>query len=92
MSAWLRMHAQAFRDAMARLAAQPWASALSTHVLAAALALPGIAAVALRSAGAAAAGLDTDPHINVYLALDATDEDVKRVELALRSRPAALAV
>lgn len=92
MSAWLRMHAQAFRDALARLAAQPWASAMSILVLAAALALPVIAAVALRSAGAAAAGLDTDPHLNVYLALDATDEDAKRVEQALRSRPDAAAV
>ena len=92
MSAWLRMHSQAFRDAMARLAGQPWASAMSILVLAAALALPVIAAVALRSAGAAAAGLDTDPHINVYLALDAADEDVKRVEQALRARPDALAV
>lgn len=92
MSAWLRMHAQAFLDSLARLAAQPWASAMSILVLAAALALPVIAAVALRSAGAAAAGLDTDPHINVYLALDATDEDAKRVEQALRSRPDALAV
>jgi len=51
-----------------------------------------IAAVALRSAGAAAASLDTDPHVNVYLALDATDEDARRVEQALRSRPDALAV
>lgn len=92
MSAWLRMHAQAFLDALARLAAQPWASTMSILVLAAALALPVIAAVALRSAGAAAAGLDTDPHLNVYLALDATDEDAKRVEQALRSRPDALAV
>lgn len=92
MSAWLRMHAQAFLDALARLAAQPWASTMSILVLAAALALPVIAAVALRSAGAAAAGLDTDPHLNVYLALDASDEDAKRVEQALRSRPDALAV
>lgn len=92
MSAWLRMHAQAFLDALARLASQPWASAMSVLVLAAALALPVIAAVALRSAGAAAAGLDTDPHLNVYLALDATDEDARRVEQALRSRPDALAV
>lgn len=92
MSAWLRMHAQAFLDALARLAAQPWASAMSVLVLAAALALPVIAAVSLRSAGAAAAGLDTDPHVNVYLALDATDEDARRVGQALRSRPDALAV
>jgi cell division transport system permease protein len=86
------MHAQAFLDSVARLAAQPWASAMSVLVLAAALALPVIAAVALRSAGAAAASLDTDPHINVYLALDATDEDARRVEQALRARPDALAV
>lgn len=92
MSAWLRMHAQAFLDALARLAAQPWASAMSVLVLAVALALPVIAAVALRSAGAAAAGLDTDPHLNVYLALDATDEDARRIEQALRSRPDAAAV
>lgn len=92
MSAWLRMHAQAFLDSVARLAAQPWASAMSVLVLAAALALPVIAAVALRSAGAAAASLDTDPHVNVYLALDATDEDARRIEQALRSRPDALAV
>lgn len=92
MIAWLRMHAQAFLDSLARLAAQPWASAMSVLVLAAALALPLIAAVALRSAGAAAAGLDTDPHLNVYLALDATDEDARRVEQALRSRPDAAAV
>lgn len=92
MSAWLRMHAQAFRDALTRLAAQPWASAVSVLVLAAALALPVIAAVALRSVGAVAAGLDTDPHLYVYLALDATDEDLKRVEQALRSQPDALAV
>ena len=92
MSAWLRMHAQAFLDSVGRLAAQPWASAMSVLVLAAALALPVIAAVALRSAGAAAASLDTDPHVNVYLALDATDEDARRVEQALRARPDALAV
>lgn len=92
MSAWLRMHAQAFLDSVARLAAQPWASAMSVLVLAAALALPVIAAVALRSAGAAAASVDTDPHVNVYLALDATDEDARRVEQALRSRADALAV
>lgn len=92
MRSWLRMHLQAFLGALARLAAQPWASAMSILVLAAALALPVIAAVALRSAGAAAAGLDTDPHVNVYLTLDATDEDVKRVEQALRSRPDAAAV
>jgi cell division transport system permease protein len=92
LSTWLRMHLGAFLDSLARLAAQPWASAMSILVLATAIALPVVAAVALRSAGAAAGGLDTEPHVNVYLALDAADEDVKRIEQALRSQPDALAV
>ena len=82
---WLRLHALAFGDAIRRLAAQPLASITSITVLGLALALPVIAAVLLRSAAAATAHLDTDPHVNVYLALDATDEDAKRVSEALRS-------
>jgi cell division transport system permease protein len=82
---WLRLHGQAFVDAVRRLAGQPVASALSILVLATALALPVIAAVVLRSVGAVTAALDTEPHVNVFLALDATDDDVKRVELALKS-------
>jgi cell division transport system permease protein len=61
------------------------ASALSVLVLAMAIALPVVAAVVLRSAGAVTAGLDTEPHVNVFLALDASDDDVKRIEQALKS-------
>jgi len=82
---WLRLHLHAFGEALRRLAAQPVASALSILVLATAIALPVVAAVALRSIGAATAGIDTDPHVNVYLALDAGDDDVRRIEQALRS-------
>ena len=82
---WLRMHAHAGLEALGRLARQPVASGVSVLVLAIAIALPVVAAVALRSIGAVAAALDTEPHVNVYLALDATDEDVRRVEQALRA-------
>jgi cell division transport system permease protein len=82
---WLRLHSQAFTHAWRRLGAQPVASALSILVLATAVALPVIAAVALRSVGAITAGLDTEPHVNVFVALDATDDEVTRIELALRS-------
>lgn len=92
MSAWLRLHAQACAEAIARLARQPVASALSIVVLALALALPVVAAVALRSVAAAAATLDTEPHMNVFLALSATEEDVRRVEQALRAHPEAARV
>jgi cell division transport system permease protein len=90
--AWLRLHSQAMADAVRRIATQPWASALSILVLATAIALPVIAAVALRSAGAVTAGLDTDPHMNVFLALDANDDEVKRVEQALKSHGEVAAV
>jgi cell division transport system permease protein len=92
MSLWLRLHRHALGDAVRRIAAQPLGAAFSVLVLAVAIALPVIAAVALRSAGALTSGVETDPHVNVYLTLEATDDDVKRVEAALRSHPQAASV
>jgi cell division transport system permease protein len=89
---WLRLHANALAEALGRLVRQPFASALAILVLGIAIALPVIAAVALRSVGAAAAALDAEPHVNVYLALEATDDDVRRVESALRAHPDAARV
>lgn len=87
MSAWLRLHGHALGDALRRMLGQPLGAAFSVLVLAVAIALPVIAAVALRSAGALTSGIETDPHVNVYLSLEATDADVKRIESALRSNP-----
>ena len=92
MSVWLRLHWHAFADAFRRLAAQPLGAAFSILVLAVAITLPVLAAVALQSAGTVTATLETDPHMNVYLALDANDEDVRRVGEALRSHPEAASV
>lgn len=89
---WLRLQLNALTEALRRIAGQPVASALSILVLATAIALPVVAAVALRSLGAATSGLDTDPHVNVYLGLDASEEDVKRIEQALKSNAAAASV
>ena len=92
MSLWLRLHRHAFADAVKRMAAQPVGAAFSVLVLAVAIALPVIAAVALKSAGAFTSGVETDPHVNVYLTLEATDADVKRIESALRANPQAASV
>jgi cell division transport system permease protein len=92
MTLWLRLHAQALGEAVRRVAAQPYASAASIAVLGLALALPLVAAMLLRTASAATAGLDTDPHVNVYLALEATDDDVRRIDQALRASPDAASV
>lgn len=85
---WLRRHLHALGDAIRRLGAQPLAAAFSILVLAMAIALPVIAAVALRSVAAAASGFDTDPHVNVYLVIEADEADARRVEQALKSNPA----
>ena len=87
MSVWLRLHGHALGDALRRMAAQPLGAAFSVLVLAVAIALPVIAAVALRSAGALTSGVETDPHVHVYLTLEATRADGKRIESALRSNP-----
>jgi len=92
MRALLRLHAFAFGDAVRRLAAQPVAAITSVLVLGLALALPVIGAMLLRSVGAATAQLDMDPHVNVYLTVDATDEDAKRVGDLLRASPDAASV
>jgi cell division transport system permease protein len=89
---WLRVHMHAFSEAVRRLGSNPLANGFSIVVLAVALSLPVLAAMALSTVGAATASLDTQPHVNVYLALDATDEDVKRIEQALRAHPAVASV
>jgi len=48
---------------------------------------PVLAATLVGSVTRATAGLDTEPHVNVFLALDATDEDVRRIEAALKAHP-----
>ncbi|HXZ50124.1 MAG TPA: ABC transporter permease [Usitatibacter sp.] len=92
MRLWLRLHALAFGDALRRLAAQPVASLLSILVLGVAIAIPVVAAVVLETVGATTAGFDTDPHVNVFLSLDASDSDAKRVGEALRAEPGVAAV
>jgi len=87
-----RLHSQALAEALRRMAGQPVATATFIVVLGLALAIPLVAALMLRSVSAAASHLDTDPHVNVYLALDASDEDAKRVEQALKASSEAAAV
>ena len=89
---WLRLHLHALAEALRRLLGQPVASVFSILVLAMAIALPVVAAIALRTFGAATAGIDTEPHVNVFLALDAADEDVKRIEAVLKAHPDAASV
>ncbi|MGE5616973.1 MAG: permease-like cell division protein FtsX [Bacillota bacterium] len=88
----LRLHAQALSEALRKLGQVPLATATAVLVLGLALSLPLLAAMLLRTMTAATSQLDTEPHVNVYLALDASDDDVKRVEQALRAHRDASAV
>jgi len=88
----LRRHGHALADALRRMGAQPVASFLSILVLGIAIALPVVAAVILKSVAATTASFDTEPHVNVYLTLDATDADARRVAEALRAAPEVSAV
>jgi cell division transport system permease protein len=92
MSAWLRLHRLALADAGRWIAAQPLASGLAVAVIALAVALPVLATTLVGSVARAMAVLDTDPHVNVFLSLDATDEDVRRIGAALRADPEAASV
>jgi cell division transport system permease protein len=85
MRVWFRLHGMAVAAAMRRLLAQPAASLVAIIVIALAIAAPLLGAMLLKSLAAAASGLDTDPHMNVYLSLEATDADVKRIESTLRA-------
>lgn len=87
MSVWLRLHRMALAEAARRIAAQPLASALAVSVIGLAVALPVLAAALVRSVEPAIAGFDTDPHVNVFLALEANDDDVRRIEAALKAHP-----
>ncbi|HEX4944709.1 MAG TPA: ABC transporter permease [Usitatibacteraceae bacterium] len=87
MSTWLRLHRLALADAARRMAAQPVASTLAVAVMALAVALPLLASILVGSVSRATSGFDTEPHVNVFLALDATDEDVRRIEAALKANP-----
>ncbi len=92
MTAWIRLHRLGLADAARRLAAQPLASLFAAAAIAVAVALPVLAFTLVGSVARAVLGFDTDPHVNVFLALDATDEDVRRVEAALRAHPEAASV
>ncbi len=92
MRGLLRLHRHALADALRRIGSHPVASLLSILVLGAAIALPVLAAVILESAIATGAGFDTEPHVSVYLSLDAGADDAKRVERALRAEPGVAAV
>ncbi len=92
MSAWLRAHVQALARALARLRTQPLACAMSITVMAIALLLPLLLYTLFANVSAAAARLNTEPSVNVYLSLAATEIEARELEKKLRAHANSAAV
>ena len=85
--AWLIAHQQACARALQRLATQSTVTILSVFVIAIAVALPLGFYVMLANVSTAAARLNTDPNVNVYLALTASEQDAKALEAKFKALP-----
>lgn len=84
MRAWFTAHVQAMERAIKRLMAQPTVTLLSVLVIGFALTLPlGLYAL-FTNVAAAASRVNTDPNINLYLALAATDAEARDLEKRVR--------
>jgi cell division transport system permease protein len=92
MSAWLTAHFQAMARAIARMRAQPLATLLSVAVIAIAILLPLGLYLCFENVRSAVSQMNTEPNVNVYLSLNATDTDVKDVERQLRAHTNAAVV
>ena len=92
MNAWLTAHLQAFARAIIRMRAQPLATTLSTLVMAIAILLPLALATLFANVTTAASSLNTEPNVNVYLALNASDAEARDIEKKIRATGQAVSV
>lgn len=85
MNAWLTSHVHACARAIRRLASQPTVSMLSVLVIGIAITLPLGLYVVFANVGAAISRVNTEPNVNVYMALSAGDEEAKALAQKLKS-------
>ena len=85
MKAWLISHGHACQRAISRLLSQPTVTLLSVLVIGIAITLPLGLYVAFANVSAAASRVNTEPNVNVYLALNASEQETKALEHKLKS-------
>ena len=85
MTGWLIAHVQACKRAMLRLLAQPAGTMLSVLVIGIAITLPLGLYTVFTNVSAAASRVNTNPNVNVYLALNATEPEARDLEKRLRA-------
>ena len=88
MRVWLSQHVRTLAATLAKLVRSPVASLLNIGVIGVALALPVGFHVALTHLQGLARGLAADPQLSVFLALDASRNDVAQIETRLKQHPA----
>lgn len=84
MSNWLYLHGRAFAQAVRRLAAQPLGTLLSALVVGIALSLPAAGYLLIDNVASLARGVSGTPEISVFMAQDASAEDIAAAERKLR--------
>lgn len=84
MKAWLRQQSRALGATSRKLAAAPFATAFNVLVLGVALGLPATLYVGLVNLQHAARAVSPAPQLTLFLALDATREDVREIDTRLK--------
>lgn len=87
MKAWMHANQQALMLVLKKLRAAPLTNLVMAGVIGAALSLPAGLYMLIANLGNAAAGMDTDPQITLFLALDAQQEVVKDIDKRLHGHP-----
>ena len=85
MKTWLRSHVHACGRAIRRLLAHPTVTILSVLVIGIAIALPLGLYVAFDNVSAALRRINTEPNVNVYLELNASEQETSELERKLKS-------
>lgn len=85
MKAWLISHRQACGRAIRRLLSQPTVTLLSVLVIGIAITLPLGLYVTFANVSAAASRANTEPNVNVYLALNVSEQETRDLERKLKS-------
>jgi cell division transport system permease protein len=85
-STWFERHAQTLVGSLGRLARQPLATTLTIAVIGIALALPVGLYLVVANARAVTAGLGDTVQLSVYLRLETTAEQARKVARAIKAR------
>jgi cell division transport system permease protein len=85
MSAWISSHVQACLRAFKRMLSAPIAALISTLVIGIAIMLPLGLYSLFSNITAAASRLNTEPNVNVYLQVAASNDDAREIEKRLKT-------